>query len=205
MTLITGLKCLTNPRQRWLNLWEVEYVDEKGRTRTWQFASRNDPPNPAELPKVNAVVVFARVLTPTGQKLVVTRESRVVVGGKEWGVVAGLMSSTETPEDAARRELKEETGLDLVSVEKVSCPIVSSAGAMDEAVIMVFCTAEGELSQAHLEDGECIEAFLLDETELAKLVDRLPPYHEGAMSGKAWPVFFSLVSASKPLNTGFRQ
>ena len=37
-------------------------------------------------------------------------------GGDTWGVPGGALASTETPEDAARRETVEETGLDLAQL-----------------------------------------------------------------------------------------
>jgi ADP-ribose pyrophosphatase len=186
---IVSIKRLNEPAQRWLNLWEVEYVDHEGKTRHWQFASRNELPDLTKTPVSNAVVVFATVRSPVGDLHVATKEARVVVGGWEWGVVAGLMNPGEDPAEAAARELFEETGLRIVSIEQVSPPLVSSAGALDEAAIQVYCTAEGELSSDHCEGGEYIETYLLNSNDVGRFVRREAPYHEGAVSAKAWNHF----------------
>ena len=49
----------------------------------------------------------------------------------------------ETPEEAARRELGEETGLRLVAITHVLPPAACTVGIGDERTVCVFGTAEG--------------------------------------------------------------
>jgi ADP-ribose pyrophosphatase len=40
----------------------------------------------------------------------------------------------------------------------------------DESLALVYCTCEGEISDEHLEDDECIEAILVSQEEAKKLI-----------------------------------
>jgi len=40
----------------------------------------------------------------------------------------------------------------------------------DESLALVYCTCEGEISDEHLEDDECIEAMLVSQEEAKELI-----------------------------------
>lgn len=183
---VTDIHCLNEPRQRFLNLWEATYLDHTGKVRKWQFASRNETPKPNEPPRSNAVICVCLY----GDRLLITKEARIVVGGEEWGFPAGLQDGDESPEEAARREVTEETGLTVKSIFKISPTTPSSAGALDEAATYVFCEVEGTLSNAFLEPSECIESYLLTYEQVVKLCNREAPYDTGVISGRAWPLLY---------------
>ena len=153
---------------RWLNLFRAKYTNSKGKTGFWMFASRKEEPLKDDKP--DAVVLVVTVDTPEGRKLVVTKEYRVPINDYEYGFPAGLIDGDETLYSAAKRELKEETGLDIVSVTEVSNKVVSSAGLSDETVVMMFIEAKGELSAKYQEDTEDIEAFLYDIKDIRNLL-----------------------------------
>ncbi len=73
-------------------------------------------------------------------------------------------------ETVARRELKEETGLDVTKIVRVSPPLVGSAGLSDETATHIYVECAGETSNEGLEDTEDIEACLLDLSELRELL-----------------------------------
>jgi len=130
---------LTN--ERWVNLF-VRVFRQDGQEGRWSFASRGDgTPPPAG--HFDAVVIVPILLGKGRAKprLVMLREYRAPVGDYIYAFPAGLSEKGESIETTARRELKEETGLDLVEVKHVSPAIYSSAGMIDEAAVMVFVTA----------------------------------------------------------------
>jgi ADP-ribose pyrophosphatase len=100
---------------------------------------------------------------------VVTREYRVALAGYEYGFPAGLVEAGESPEAAARRELREETGLEATRVLKTSPCLYSSAGMTDESMVMVYLECTGEPSTEGNDASELIEVLLLSPEEAGRL------------------------------------
>ena len=169
---------------KWLNMYETIYTDKTGRENRWTVASRKKRPI-VDADKPDAVVVVATVETPTGKKLVVTKEFRVPLWDYEYGFAAGLIEEGQTVEQVTARELKEETGLDLVEIKYISRPIYSSGGMTDESCCMVFVEAEGQISDKHLEAAERIEAVLMDVENIKELLES-----GQKISAKAWGLFY---------------
>lgn len=168
MSEIKGYRKLT--AEKWLNLFEVRYVAKTGEEKSWKIASREKEPKCVTgrylQPDAVVIVPFHTVK----KKLVITREYRVPLKDYEYGFPAGLVDSGESVEQAARRELMEETGLTVSRFLKISAPIYSSAGMTDESVAMVYVECEGEPSTSGTTDSECIEIVLVTPAEAADLL-----------------------------------
>jgi ADP-ribose pyrophosphatase len=187
MSRIRALKKLTD--RRWLNLYEVLYLDRAGNERSWDFASRKQGLDLTETARVaDAVVIVPTWLGPRGErKLVLTREFRAPIRGYEWAFPAGLVEAGEPLENTAIRELREETGLTVDRVTRVSPPLISSAGLSDETSAMVFVDCSGTPSLAGNEASEDIEVHLLELPD----IDRLMADKQVLRSAKAWPLLFA--------------
>ncbi len=150
---------------KWLNLYETRFkVREK--ESSWIFASRKLPKRRVlgehVLCQPNAVVIVPVLVEPNGnRKLVVVKEFRVPIQDYEYHFPAGLWEKGEPYRYCARRELREETGLELTRVLKVSSTLTSSAGLTDETSIMVYVECE-RMGDQQLEPTEEIEVLLLD-------------------------------------------
>lgn len=172
-------------QEQWVNLF-VRTYRHQGKEGHWVFASRRpDPPAPAC--GFDAVVIVPVLVSPEEPpRLVVTREYRVPLGDYEYAFPAGLAEPGESAEEAARRELKEETGLEVVAVTRVSPTTYSSAGLTDEAVVIVFVTARvpPDCRQA-LDDSEDIEVLLLDHPQVCALCDS-----DARVNGRVWPILY---------------
>ena len=90
---------------------KLVYTDKNGNIRDWFITSRKNCDN--------AVVIVA-MIPGEKPKLIVTKEFRVPLGDYEWGFPAGLIDEGETIKNAAIRELKEETGLEVEYIISIS-------------------------------------------------------------------------------------
>ena len=154
------------------------------------MCSRKDDPI-ADV-KPDAVVIIATINSGSGKRLVVTKEFRIPIWDYEYGFPAGLIDDGKDIDETVRRELKEETGLDLLKINHVSMPVYSSAGLTDESCLMVMVEAEGEVSDRWLEDSEDIEALLLDVDGIKKLLSS-----NKKIAAKAWGTLYHYAEAGR--------
>ena len=173
---------------KWLNLFEMVYRRKSGRERSWILCSRKSNPV-ADASKADAVFIAATVKSEGKVKLVVTKEFRAAIWDYEYGFAAGLIDEGESVEETVKRELKEETGLDVVKIEHISMPVYSSAGMSDESCRMVMVEAEGEVSDKWLSENEDIEVLLMDAEEIKELLES-----DKKIAGKAWGIFYHFAN-----------
>ena len=156
---------------RWLNMFDVAYLDAAGHHRSWQMASRTPAPKciTGKFSMPDAVVIVP--FHTTEKKVVITREYRVALADYEYGFPAGLIDPGETIEQTARRELQEETGLTVTRFLKISPPVYSSAGMTDESVVMVYVECDGRPSTDGNTGSEVIEVQLLTRTQASQMCE----------------------------------
>ena len=159
---------------RFLNLYDAEYENKKGMTKHWMIASRKDYDTLSAQyfhkgeEKTDAVVIAA--LHKESEKLVLIKQFRLPLNDYIYELPAGLIDPNETPETTLGRELKEETGLELVSLVKAQDKLFLSAGMTDESVCLMYCICTGEVSIDYLEADEDIEPFLVSREDAEKLL-----------------------------------
>ncbi len=152
-----------------LNMFEITYSDTKGREKIWSFASRNDPPKcvSGHFETPDAVVI---VPYHTDKKqLVIIKEFRVPLGDYQYGFPAGLVDAGETIDTSVIRELKEETGLVMTQINRLSPPIYSSSGMTDESIVMAYVDCSGEVSNEGNTSSEDIETIFVSPDEAREL------------------------------------
>ncbi len=176
------LKKLTNCD--WANMFDVRFKRKAQAERSWVMCSRKDRPI-EDAAKADAVVIVPTIETNEGRRLVVTKEFRVPIWDYEYAFPAGLIDNGEDMKQAVARELKEETGLELVRIRHVSMPVFSSAGLTDESCHMVLVEAKGEVSDKWLDDTEDIEVLLLDVEGIRELLAS-----NKKIAAKAWGLLY---------------
>lgn len=183
------LKKLTDCR--WVNLFEVRAKRKGQAERSWVMCSRKDKPI-EEAAHADAVVIVATLNIGGEEKLVVIKEFRVPIWDYEYGFPAGLIDDGEDIEETVRRELKEETGLELVRIKHISKPVYSSAGLTDESCHMVLVEASGEPSKEWLHGSEDIEVLLLDVQGIRDLLAS-----DKKVAAKAWGLLYSYAKTGQ--------
>jgi ADP-ribose pyrophosphatase len=144
-------------------LFETTYVDKKSDKNKWMFASRRKEPVASTGDrKADAVMVVPIWENDEGfYRVVILRQFRPPTGDYLYEFPAGLVDAGETCQEAARRELKEETGLTLEWVKRAVPPCYTSAGMSDESVSICFVFCSGEISTKGNESDEDIEVVVL--------------------------------------------
>lgn len=188
---ILDLQKLTD--EKWINLFAARF-ENKGHTGRWVFASRRAAPSAPDAG--GDAVIIVPVLRETGRapRLVLIKEFRVPAGGYVYGLPAGLLEKGEAPEECARRELFEETGLAVTAVKKVSPPAFSSSGLTDESAYLVFVDAIATPDATQkLEPSEEIEPQLFDYAAACQLCDD----PAARIDAKLWTVLYMYQQMGK--------
>lgn len=163
---------------KFVSLYDVKYTNKKGEEKSWTVASRKNQETLEDIylegkeDKIDAVIICA--YHKTEKKLVIIKEFRVPINKYIYELPAGLVDSDDNHfENTVRRELKEETGLDLVSINesKSHDKVYLSPGMTDESVAFVSCIVDGEVSKDYLEDDEDIEAILVSQEDAIKYLE----------------------------------
>jgi ADP-ribose pyrophosphatase len=181
---ILDLQKLTD--EKWLNLFAATF-EHHGHTGRWLFASRKAEPQKG--PGPGDAVVIVPVLHNPGEppRLVMIKEFRVPVGARVWGLPAGLLEKGEPVEETVRREVREETGMEVVKFKRVTQPLYSTAGMSDEAAALAFVDVRSTPeSLPKLEASEDIEVVLLDYDGVCRLCDD----PSARIDAKAWSALY---------------
>jgi ADP-ribose pyrophosphatase YjhB (NUDIX family) len=91
----------------------------------------------------------------------------------DWDLPGGMAEANEAPADAARRELKEELGLDLHVRELLCVDWVSPHGPWDDSLMFLFdggVLAEQQTQELHLVDEELGQFRFCTEEEARELL-----------------------------------
>ena len=129
--------------------YDISYETKDGRKKIYEMISRNPRIKTLEdLQKKEANSVVLILHDESGEKLLLIREFRLSMGDWIYSFPAGLIEPGETPEETARRELKEETGLDLVNIKEILPLCYSAVGFSNETNLCAVGTAAGTFQES---------------------------------------------------------
>ena len=134
---------------RFITRYDLTYRLKDGQEKVYEIISRDKSLSDlAGLQKAAPDSVVMILTDPTGEKLLLNREFRMAVGDWIYSFPAGLIDPGETPEEAAARELREETGLTLRSITDMLGNSYSAIGFSNELNFCVFGVAEGAFQES---------------------------------------------------------
>ncbi len=161
---------------RFLNLFQLDALTDTGRKFDYFFVSRRKAEHIKLLTKdmkAEGVVIYP-VWKDDPDKIVLLRQYRYPIGDYLYELPAGLIDGEETAEEAAVREMKEETGLDFIVYDggndAYRRPFFMGAGFTDESCNAVFGYAFGTISRDDMEDTETIQVLVVDKAEAARIL-----------------------------------
>ena len=143
-------------RGKFLSYYVATYLNSDNQIKEYELISR-DPNLTKETFGNNAPAGVGLVaLNESKDKVLLQAEFRLATKRFVYNFPAGLIDAGETPEEAAKRELKEETGVDLIEIIDVLSPSYASQGTSDELMQLVVCTCKGEIKKSIFADEEII-------------------------------------------------
>lgn len=163
---VTEVKELASSDARWVALKKVDFIDQTGTPRTWEVAVRKT----TSASGVDAVAIgniFISPSQPPSTLLVIQYRPPLDKYTVEWP--AGLVDHGETAEQAAIREMKEETGYEGSILE--TGPVVASDPGLTNATLQlvmmeVQLKKDEPMPEQRLDDGELIERVIVPLNEL---------------------------------------
>lgn len=154
-----------------LNYYTLIYRNRIGNQKIYEMISRDSNIKKGEdLSNRNPQAVILVIFDKEHKHILLNKEYRMAVNEIVYNMPAGLIEQGETYEEAGRRELKEETGLDLIRVIKVLPPSYSAVGISNEKTVCIICEAEGSIGGTPEPDEE-IEPIWMSKEEIVKILN----------------------------------
>lgn len=134
---------------KFITRYDLQYETEDGLDKTYEVISRNpDMKTTADVSNTGIDAVVLIIQDETHEHILLDREFRLAVNRWVYNFPAGLIDEGEQPDESAKRELFEETGLELVSIEDHIGPSYSAVGFSNEINVCVIGTARGEFKKS---------------------------------------------------------
>ena len=155
---------------KYLSYYIANYETKSGHEKAYEFISRDKN---LTLEKFGHNLPAGVGMVPFNKdkaKVLLQAEFRLACNRFVYNFPAGLIDKGETASEAAKRELKEETGVDLIQIDAVLSPSYASQGTSDELMQIVICRGEGEIEESCFEEEEIIAKWYTKQ-EIQKLLD----------------------------------
>jgi ADP-ribose pyrophosphatase YjhB (NUDIX family) len=110
--------------------------------------------------------VFQSRFTASAGAVILDESGRILLlkhvfrSGEGWGIPGGFINRGEQPKDALRREVSEETGIELESVELA---FIHTSSQMNHLEIIFRCRAKGQTAKARGLEVNRLDWFALDQ------------------------------------------
>ena len=159
---------------KFITRYDVEYLTAEGNEKTYEMVSRRKNMQTLEALQNKTPDSVVLILTDErGERLLLIREYRMAMAQWIYNFPAGLIDPGERPEESARRELWEETGLTLVRVDDVLDNSYCAIGFSNERNICFFGAAAGRFRKSTSDAEEIVPGWYTKE-EIRELLRKEP-------------------------------
>lgn len=160
-------------KNKFLNNYIASYENENGHKKDYEIISRN--PNLTkeafgEISRKNSDAVGIIMLNEKRDKILLQKEFRMACNEWVYNFPGGLRDGDESILEAAKRELREETGLEIIEYIGMLPAAYTAVGFCNESVATVIGIAKGEFSPSTSQDEE-IEAKWYTKDKVFDLVN----------------------------------
>ena len=155
---------------KFITRYDITYETVDHKEKVYEMISRNKAIESQEQlrgEKPDAVVIMAT--DESGERIVLSKEFRMAAGSWVYNFPAGLIDPGETPQQSAKRELREETGLELYEINDEIGLSYSAVGFSNEMNVCVIGKARGTFHES-TSTVEEIEAGWYTKAEIRKLL-----------------------------------
>lgn len=160
----------------YVNLYHVEGKNRVGGRLDYYVASRAKTIEEMKLKtrenRPDGVIVYS-LYGENHDRVILVRQYRVTIDDYIYEFPAGLVEKGESYQQAAIREMHEETGFvfhPLPAEEAYEKPYFTTIGMTDESCASVYGYASGEISRRYMEENEEIEVVLADREEARRIL-----------------------------------
>lgn len=161
---------------KYITRYNITYETVDGKEKVYEMISRNANIETFEqLTSHPADAVVLIMEDEKGERILLNREFRLATGEFVYNFPAGLIDKGETPKESARRELKEETGLDLLSIDDMIGESYSAVGFSNEKNVCIVGKAGGTFAPS-TSTVEEIEAGWYTKEEVRNLIEEGKPF-----------------------------
>lgn len=135
---------------KFIDRYNIMYTTADHQQKIYEMISRNhDIKTIEDIRNAHTDGVVIIVTDEQNEKILLNKEFRLAVDDYVYNFPAGLVDEGETPEIAAARELKEETGLDLLRIDDKLCDSYSAIGFSNETNAVVIGKAGGTFAPSN--------------------------------------------------------
>lgn len=189
------IRIVRRHKGKFLSVYDVHY-ETGDKEHVHEVVSRKGTahdPEQLDLTNIGDAVtgVVCLVLDETYDSVCLVQEYRPAVNAWVCDIPMSMIDPGETPEQAAIRETKEETGLEDVRVIKSFKPTFTNPSMSDSKAMTVVLQAHGEPRYINTEHEHIVPLWL----KISKVKDLL--FHENCppMSGRAQSLLLALISS----------
>lgn len=134
---------------KFITRYDITYETVDKKEKVYEIISRQqdlESYDALHRKKPDAVVIIAT--DESGERILLNKEFRMAVGDWVYNFPAGLIDPGEEPKQSAKRELWEETGLELYQIEDELGPSYSAVGFSNEVNVCIVGRARGQFHES---------------------------------------------------------